>query len=125
MAISRAQLLKELLPGLNALGFEPMVKNPLRFNAGNYVHRVDDACFVELGDSTIYFASQKMIAMVTHDTLYRCHELDSGIVYKRIRAALMRHKPKKVHEMKREDLHAMAEAAILYMASKLVDERLK
>jgi hypothetical protein len=102
-----------------------MAKNPLRFNAGNYVHRVDDACFVELGESIVYFAGQKMIAMVAHDTLYRVSELDSGITYKRIRAALLRHKPRKVHEMKREDLHAMAEAAIMTMASKLVDEKLK
>jgi hypothetical protein len=122
----REQLLKELLPGLNALGFdEPMAKNPLRFNAGNYVSRVDDACFVEIGEATVYFAGHKVIAMAASDVIYRVNELDSGIVYKRLRAAVQRHKAKKVHQMKRDELHAMVEAAIMTMASKLVDDRLK
>lgn len=99
--------------------------NPLRFNAGNYVHRVDDACYVQLGEATVYFHSEKIIAMAVHDALYRVAELESGIVYKRIRAALMRHSSKKVHQMKREDLQAMVDAAIMTMASKLVDEKLK
>lgn len=98
--------------------------NPLRFMCGNYIDRVNDACFIELGETVIYFSGRKVIAMVAHDALYRVADLDSGIVYKRIRNAMLRHKPKRVHQMKREDLNAMVEAAIMTMASKLVDEKL-
>lgn len=93
--------------------------------SGNYIDRVNDATYVELGDTTVYFSGKQIIAMAAHDALYRVSDLDSGIVYKRIRTALMRHKPKTVHQMKRDDLHAMVDAAIMTMASKLVDEKLK
>jgi hypothetical protein len=102
-----------------------MGKNPIRFMAGNYVHRVDDACYVQLGDATVYFAGEKIIAFVASNVIYRTSELDNGIVYKRIRSAVMRHKASKVHQVTRDDLHTMVEAAIMTMASKLVDERLK
>ena len=92
--------------------------------ATNYVDRVNDAVCVELGETTIYFSNRKVIAMVAHDALYRVADLDSGIVYKRIRNAMLRHKPRRVHQMKREDLNAMVEAAIMTMASKLVDDKL-
>jgi hypothetical protein len=97
---------------------------PLRFISGNYIDRVNDAVFVEIGETTVYFADRKVIAMYAHDALYRVNALDSGIMYKRVRSAMLRHKPRKVHEMKREDLNAMVEAAIMTMASKLVDEKL-
>lgn len=97
----------------------------VRFGASNYVDRVNDAVAVELGEATVYFCNRKIISMVAHDTLYRVDGVDSGIVYKRIRNAMMRHKPRKVHQMKREDLNAMVEAAIMALASKLVDNRLQ
>lgn len=99
-------------------------KNPLRFMASTYVDRVNDAVCVELGETVVYFSNKKVIAMAVHDALYRISDLDSGIIYKRIRHAMVRHKPKKVYQMNRDDLNAMVEATIMTMASKLVDSKL-
>jgi hypothetical protein len=98
--------------------------NPLRFMASTYVDRVNDAVCVELGDTVIYFSNKKVIAMYAQEALYRVDKLDSGILYKRVRHATMRHSPRKIHQMSREDLAAMVEAALMTMAAKLVDEKM-
>lgn len=107
-------------------GERATVKKPanVRFRAANYVDRVNDAVFVELGETTVYFCNQKVIALMTCDTFYRVEGLENGTVYKRIRSAAGRHQPRKIHQMKRDELNAMVEVAIMAMASKLVDNRL-
>lgn len=98
--------------------------DPFRFMAGNYGERVTDAVYIELGDATIYFSNKQLIAMIARDTLYRTDAIASSIVYKRLRSAMLRQKPKKVHQVRREDLNALVEEAIMTMASKLVDNKL-
>ena len=92
--------------------------------SGNYVSRSDGATYVTIGDVTVYFSEEKVIALVIGDTLYRTKELDSGIVYKRLRSALLRHKAKNVMQITRDDLHHHVEAAILQLATALIDEKL-
>lgn len=98
--------------------------DPLRFMSGNYLDRTSDACYVEIGDATVYFSHQKAIALIAGGCLYRVNGLDSGIIYKRVRSALLRQKPIKVQEMSRADLNTLIEAAIMNMASRLVEEKL-
>lgn len=98
--------------------------DPLRFMVANYGERVTDACYVELGETTIYFSGKQLIALISRDTLYRTDEIETGIIYKRLRSATLRQRPKRVHQVKREDLIALVEEAIMTMASKLVDNKL-
>jgi hypothetical protein len=97
---------------------------PLKFMASTYVDRVNDAVCVQLGETVVYFSNKKLIAMYAQEALYRIDKLDTNVGFKRIRNATMRHSPRKVHEMSREDLAAMVEAAIMTMAAKLVDEKM-
>lgn len=98
----------------------------LRFAAGNYVNRVDGACYVQLGEAVVYFAGEKLIALASKNVLYRINDLDSGIIYKRLRAALMRHQANsRVHQVSRADLQSLVEAAIMTLASNLVDDKMK
>jgi hypothetical protein len=102
-----------------------MAKAAIRFSSGNYIDRVSDACFVQLDEATVYFANRKIIALAAHDTFYRVAELDSGVVYKRLRAALQRHKGMtKVVQMKRADILPLVEAAVMAMGARLVDREL-
>jgi len=98
--------------------------SPLRFMAASYLDRVTDACYVQLGETTVYFSNQKLIAMSIRDTLYRVTESDSAVTHKRVRAALLRANAKKIHQMKREELNALVEEAIMTMASKIIDSKL-
>ena len=100
----------------------------LQISSGNYASRVDGATFVMLGEATVYFADGKPIALAAKDVLYRIDKPynNGGVLYKRLRTVSLRHSDKsRIHVVGQADLQAMVEAAVMTMASNLVDERIK
>lgn len=97
----------------------------VKFNCGNYMERIDGACFVTLDRHTMYFSHGKLIAVIYDDVLYRSEGLENGIIYKRVRAAVNRQPARRgVKMVPADELNAMVEVAIMNMAARLVDEKL-
>ena len=96
----------------------------VKFQCGNYVERVDGACFVRLDRHTMYFSHGSLIAVIVNDMMYRSEALNSGIQYKRIHAAMQRQPAaKRTKVVSQEELNAMVEVAIMQMAAHLVREK--
>lgn len=96
----------------------------MKIRAENFIERSDGAIQLTIDKSSIFFSQNKVIAIVVGDVLYRCAELDSGIVYKRIRAALGRQPVKHVNQVTRPELNAMVEAIIVRAGSDLIDKQI-
>ncbi len=103
-----------------------MKPKKLRFDVGNYVERGDGAVFVRFDDTLVYFNDSKVIAVVTDGVAYRSMSRDDGINYKRVRAALNGFMTGRrvVMTVTQADLQLHLEAAIMRMATKLVDRKL-
>lgn len=96
----------------------------MKVTAENYIERSDGAILLTINSSKIFFSHGKVIAIVTGDVLYRTYELDSGIVYRRIKAALGRQPVKHVNQVTRPELNTMIEAIIVNAGIEHVDSQL-
>lgn len=91
---------------------------------GNYIERVDGAVYVRLDQTTVYFSQNKIIAIIHDKTMYRDADETQGQAYRRINAAIKRQQCREIKNISKPELHGMVEAAIMMLASRLVDEKL-
>jgi len=92
--------------------------------AGNYLDRSTGSVYIEIGKSKIYFHERKIVAIVVAGTLYRQKEFAEGIVYKRVRAAVMNSEARHVTEITRQEMQDMAVGLIMQEVSEEMDKRL-
>lgn len=96
----------------------------MRISAGNYLDRSTGSVYFQIGSSKIYFYSNKIVAVVTGGVLYRQKEMQDGIVYKRVRQAVLSSEAAKVAQVTRQELDDMATGLIMKEVSEEMDKRL-
>jgi len=99
----------------------------LVFMAGVYLDNVAGATFVKLGRCTVYFYNSKIVGVLVGDVIYRCIEnRRNPSHHKRVKQALHeRNGIKTGYDVSEQELKEKAGDAVLMLASKLIDARLR
>lgn len=93
-------------------------------SAGNYLDRSTGSVYLEIGKSKIYFYERQVVAVVADRVLYRSREMSGGIVYKRVRQAVLASEAMHVSEVSRQELQDMAVGLVMKEVGEEMDKRL-
>lgn len=89
----------------------------MKIEAGNYLDRATGAVYVSVAGAKMFFFTSRIIAISKGGVFYRGKTPEGGIIYRRIREALLKSEAKRTVEVSMAELNELASQIILEAAT--------